>query len=78
MSLLNKKFPRLLPTPIQKNVRAADLIDNTFKAYNGGRLGEACRLLTQKMLPHDGTVGLSLPGALTPAGLGASALIPLV
>ena len=78
MSLLNKKFPRLLPTPIQKNVRAADLIDNTFKAYNGGRLGEACRLLTQKMLPHDGTVGLSLTGALTPAGLGASALIPLM
>ena len=78
MSLLNKKFPRLLPAPIKKNVRVADLIDNTFKAYNGGRLGEACRLLTEKMLPHDGTIGLSLTGALTPAGLGTSALIPLM
>ncbi|MEI6562659.1 MAG: deoxyhypusine synthase [Verrucomicrobiota bacterium] len=78
MSSLNKKFPRLLPTPIKKNVRVADLIDNTFKAYNGGRLGEACRLLTEKMLPHNGTVGLSLTGALTPAGLGTSALIPLM
>ena len=75
---LNKKFPRLLPTPIKKNVRVVDLIDNTFKAYNGGRLGEACRLLTEKMLPHNGTVGLSLTGALTPAGLGTSALIPLM
>lgn len=78
MSLLNKKFPRLLPTPIKKNVRVADLIDNAFKAYNGGRLAEACRLLTEKMLPHNGTVGLSLTGALTPAGLGTSALIPLM
>lgn len=78
MSLLNKKFSRLLPSPIKKNVRVADLIDNAFKAYNGGRLAEGCRLLTEKMLPGDGTVGLSLTGALTPAGLGASALIPLM
>ncbi|MCX6968477.1 MAG: deoxyhypusine synthase [Verrucomicrobia bacterium] len=78
MSLLNKKFPRLLPSPIPKNVRVADLIDNSFKAYNGGRLAEACRLLTEKMLPQNGTVGLSLTGALTPAGLGTSALIPLM
>ena len=78
MSLLNKKFSRLLPSPIKKNVRVSDLIDNAFKAYNGGRLAEGCRLLTEKMLPHNGTVGLSLTGALTPAGLGASALIPLM
>lgn len=78
MSLLNKKFPRLLPCPIKKNVRAADLIDNAFKAYNGGRLSEGCRLLTEKMLAGDGTVGMSLTGALTPAGLGASAIIPLM
>jgi len=78
MSLLNKKFPRLLPTAIKKNARVADLIDNSFKAYNGGRLAEACRLLTEKMLPHNGTVGLSLTGALTPAGLGKAAIIPLM
>ncbi len=78
MSLLNKKFPRLLPTPIKKNMRVADLIDTAFKAYNGGRLAEACRLFTEKMLPKDGTVGLSLTGALTPAGLGKAAIIPLM
>jgi len=78
MSLLNKKFPRLLPGAIKKNVSVADLIDNAFKAYNGGRLAEACRLFTEKMLPHNGMVGLSLTGALTPAGLGKSALIPLM
>src|SRR5256714_6566253 len=30
------------------------------------------------MLGEDGTVGLTLPGALTPAGLGMAALIPLI
>lgn len=78
MSSLNRKFPRLLPDPIRKNMRVSDLIDSAFKAYNGGRLAEACRLLTDKMLPDDGTVGLSLTGALTPAGLGKAAIVPLM
>jgi deoxyhypusine synthase len=59
-------------------MKASDLIDGAFKAYNGGRLAEACRLLTQKMLAANGTVGLSLTGALTPAGLGAAAIVPLL
>jgi deoxyhypusine synthase len=78
MSSLNKKFPRLLPAPITKGMKTSDLIDGAFKAYNGGRLAEACRLLTHKMLANNGVVGLSLTGALTPAGLGAAALVPLL
>jgi deoxyhypusine synthase len=57
-------------------MRAADLIDEAFLAYNGGRLREAARLLTERMLPKDGFIGMSLTGALTPAGLGKSCLIP--
>jgi deoxyhypusine synthase len=71
-------YPRLNPLGIGKNISAADLIDKTFLAYNGGRLREAARLLTEKMLPADGLVGMSLTGALTPAGLGKSCLIPLM
>jgi len=78
MSSLNKKFPRLLPKPIRKGITAADLIDTAFKAYNGGRLAEACRLFTEKMIAGDGTVGMSLTGALTPAGLGCAAIVPLI
>ncbi|HZJ15495.1 MAG TPA: deoxyhypusine synthase [Chthoniobacteraceae bacterium] len=78
MSSLNKKFPRLMPEPIRKGVKVADLIDTAFKAYNGGRLAEACRLFTKKMIAGDGTVGLSLTGALTPAGLGRAAIVPLL
>jgi deoxyhypusine synthase len=75
---LKARFPRLLPKCVRKGIRAADLIDTAFKAYNGARLAEACRLYTGKMLTADGTVGMSLTGALTPAGLGKSCLIPLI
>jgi deoxyhypusine synthase len=71
-------YARLNPQGIGKNVSAADLIDGSFLAYNGGRLREAARLLTEKMLPEDGYIGMSLTGALTPAGLGKSCLIPLM
>jgi len=77
----NSKFaayPRLNPLGIGKNIAAADLIDQTFLAYNAGRLREAAKLLTEKMLPNDGFIGMSLTGALTPAGLGKSCLIPLM
>jgi deoxyhypusine synthase len=53
-------------------------VDKTFLAYNAARLREWCRLFTRKMLEEDVTVGMSLTGALTPAGLGMSAIIPLI
>ena len=47
-------------------------------AYNGARLREGARLLVERMLADDTTVALSVTGALTPAGLGMSAIIPLM
>jgi deoxyhypusine synthase len=78
---LSRKFaayPRLNPFGVGRNISAADLIDQAMLAYNGGRLREAAHLLVRKMLPEDGFVGVSLTGALTPAGLGKSCLIPLM
>jgi deoxyhypusine synthase len=78
---VSKKFaayPRLNPLGVGRNISAADLIDQCFLAYNGGRLREAAQLLAGKMLPDNGYIGMSLTGALTPAGLGKSALIPLM
>ncbi|MFM8470660.1 MAG: homospermidine biosynthesis protein [Limisphaerales bacterium] len=63
---------------VGKDISAADLIDEVMLAYNGGRLREAAQLLAKKMLPRDGFIGMSLTGALTPAGLGKSCLIPLM
>src|ERR1700742_2455691 len=71
-------YPRLNPFGVGKNISAADLIDQSFLAYNGGRIREAAHLLVEKMLPNNGYIGMSLTGALTPAGLGKSCLIPLM
>ncbi len=69
---------RIDPKPIDGRESAADLIDNAFLAYNAGRLREGCALFTQRMLDPGTTVGMSLTGAMTPAGLGMSCLIPLM
>jgi deoxyhypusine synthase len=69
---------RIDPRAIEGGETVADLVDETFLAYNAARLREACHLFTRKMLEPDVTVGLSVTGALTPAGLGISALIPLM
>ena len=69
---------RIDPAPITGDTKLVDLVDGAFLAYNAARLREACRLFTQKMLDPDVTVGVTLTGALTPAGLGMSSLIPLI
>jgi deoxyhypusine synthase len=48
------------------------LVDGGFQAFNAGRLSEACRVFTDKMLDpaNDTTIGLTIAGAMTPAGLG--------
>src|ERR1044071_1300173 len=66
------------PRPVTGAMTVAELVESTFMAYNAARLREACQLLVEKMLADDVTVGMSLTGALTPAGLGMSAIIPLI
>jgi len=69
---------RIGPPRISGAETAADLIDRAFSSYNAGRLRDVCRVFNEKLLQPDCTVGLTLSGALTPAGLGMSCLIPLV
>jgi deoxyhypusine synthase len=69
---------RIEPKRIDGTETTAELIEGTFLAYNAARLREASQLLTKKMLEPDVTVGLTLTGALTPAGLGMAAIIPLI
>lgn len=59
------------PKNITKDISIAELVENYYQAYNAGRLSEACRVFVEKMLNEDVTIGMSLTGALTPAGLGA-------
>ena len=66
------------PRPVTGSMTVADLVESAFLAYNAARLREACQLFVGKMLEDDVTIGMSLTGALTPAGLGMSAIIPLI
>jgi len=68
---------RVLPQPTTPQSTIESVIDN-MDAYNGGRLRAACQLMREKYSQEDVTIGLSIAGALTPAGLGPSTIIPLM
>src|SRR6266705_1086226 len=63
---------QILPHRVTPNMTVAELIDEQFQAYNSARLNEAARLYVEEMLApeNDVTIGMTLAGALTPAGLG--------
>ncbi len=69
---------KISPTPMQPQIGVVDLIDNYFTAYNSARLREICQLLSKQVLQPGVTVGVSLSGAMTPAGFGVSVLAPLI
>ena len=64
--------------PIRRELPLTRLVDEYFQAFNAGRLREGCHLFVHRMLENDVTVGMSLSGALTPAGLGGSCVVPLM
>jgi len=64
-------------SPLKGGEIVADLIENHFNAYNAARVREICLLLKEKVFKRGVTVGVSLSGALIPAGM-ASSLIPLI
>jgi deoxyhypusine synthase len=68
--------PQILPRRVHPNITVAELIDQQYQAYNAARLNEAARLYVEQMLvpENDVTVGLTMAGALTPAGLGGCIL----
>ncbi|RPJ04290.1 MAG: deoxyhypusine synthase [Spirochaetaceae bacterium] len=68
---------RVMPKALAAGVDITSIVDN-MDAYNGGRLRAACHLMKEKYSAADVTVGLSIAGALTPAGLGPSTIIPLI
>jgi deoxyhypusine synthase len=69
---------RIDPPGLTSKTTLTQMVDEAFLSYNAGRLREACKLFTSKMLEPNVTVGLSLSGALSPAGLCMSALVPLI
>ncbi len=66
------------PRKIDGTETVVQLVDGVFQSYNSGRLREGCQLFAELMLGKNVTVGMTLTGALTPAGLGMSTIIPLM
>src|SRR2546423_3713046 len=69
---------RIHPKNLTGKEKLTYIIDEVFLAYNSARLKEACQLFADRMLAADVTIGMSISGALTPAGLGCSSIIPLI
>jgi deoxyhypusine synthase len=69
---------RIMPKNLTGKENLVQIVDNAFLAYNSARLKESCQLFADKMLADDVTIGMSISGALTPAGLGCSCIIPLI
>jgi deoxyhypusine synthase len=70
--------PRIQPGALRPGMGVDEVIDAAFLAYNGGQLNQACRMLEEKILQPEVTVGLTLSGALSPAGVTLSCIAPLV
>jgi deoxyhypusine synthase len=73
--LLSRKIN---PVPMPSEMNVVDLVDGYFTAYNSARLREMCHLLSREVMQPGVTVGVSLSGAMTPAGFGISVLAPLM
>src|SRR5256885_6860902 len=68
---------RIRPAPLDKgSPELVELIETYFNAYNAARLREACQTFA-RMIDAGATIGVSISGALTPAGL-SSVLVPLI
>ena len=68
---------RIRPAPLESgSPEVVTLIEEYFNAYNAARLREACQTFA-RMIDQGATIGVSISGALTPAGL-SSVLVPLI
>lgn len=76
--MINRLSRKISPAPVSSDISVVDLVNNYFTAYNSARLREVCQLLSRDVMQPGVTVGLSLSGALTPAGFGVSVLAPLM
>src|SRR5215475_11963610 len=65
------------PRPITGREKPADLLAHAFGAYVGRQERTAFELM-QRSVAEDCSIFLTLSGAMTPAGLHQSCLIPLV
>src|SRR4051812_16606530 len=72
-----QKARRVDPRPITGRESTRDLLDHAFGAYVGRQLRTVYELM-RRSVEEDCSIFLTLSGAMTPAGLHQSCLIPLI
>src|SRR5882762_4305243 len=72
-----QKAPRVDPRPITGEESARELLGHAFPAYVGRQVRTGYELM-KRSLEEDCSVFLTLSGAMTPAGLHQSSIIPLI
>ncbi|MBI4842957.1 MAG: deoxyhypusine synthase [Nitrospirae bacterium] len=68
----------LKPKGIKKGMKVDDVIESAMFSFNAGAFRKACELFAGHVVSENVRVGVSLAGALVPAGIGRSCLIPLM
>ncbi len=69
--------PPVAPAPIRGDETVRDLVEGAFPAFAGRNLREAHRLM-RRSLEEDCAVFATLSGAMSPAGLHGSVILPLI
>lgn len=66
------------PGPLNSGMTVDQVIERSMFAFNAGTFRHACELFAKHIARRDVRIGVSLAGALVPAGIGRSCLIPLI
>ncbi len=74
---LNNHIP-LKPKPLGRGMTVDEVIESSLFSFNAGTFRKACELFATQIVEKEVRIGVSLAGALVPAGIGRSCLIPLI
>ncbi len=72
------RHAKLDPRPIGKGRKVDEVIESAMFSFNAGSFRKACELFAEHVAKKNVRIGVSLAGALVPAGIGRSCLIPLI
>ncbi|MDO8301771.1 MAG: deoxyhypusine synthase, partial [Sedimentisphaerales bacterium] len=73
-----QQHARQKPVPLKKGMTVDTVIESAMFSFNAGAFRKACELFAQQIVRRNVRIGMSLSGALVPAGIGRSCLIPLI
>ncbi|UCD36355.1 MAG: deoxyhypusine synthase [Nitrospiraceae bacterium] len=68
----------LRPQPLSRGMTVDQVIDSALFSFNAGTFRKACELFAGHIVKDNVRIGVSLSGALVPAGIGRSCLIPMI